>query len=136
MNGTTVHIRGYHCDAYGHVNNARYLELLEEARWSFLQPAINEKFFETRELLFVVVNINISYKKPLIPAQVVDIEITDITYHNKSMTVRQTITNQNTQELACEALVTFVLLQSLSGKPATISAEIIDKFDELAATKR
>ncbi|MDC1431431.1 acyl-CoA thioesterase [Bacteroidia bacterium] len=131
MNGTTLQIRGYHCDAYGHVNNARYLELLEEARWSFLEPAVKEKFFEIRDLLFIVVNINISYKKPLVPTQVVDMEITDVTYNNKSMIVRQTIVDKSTRELASEALVTFVLLNSKTGKPETITTEIIAKLDEL-----
>jgi len=131
VNGTTLQIRGYHCDAYGHVNNARYLELLEEARWSFLEPAVKEKFFEIRDLLFIVVNINISYKKPLVPTQVVDIEITDVTYNNKSMIVRQTIVEKSTRELASEALVTFVLLNSKTGKPETITTEIIAKLDEL-----
>jgi thioesterase-3 len=131
VNGTTLQIRGYHCDAYGHVNNARYLELLEEARWSFLEPALKEKFFDARNLLFVVVNINISYKKPLVPTQVIDIEITDVTYNNKSMVVRQTITEKSTKELASEALVTFVLLNGITGKPETITSEIIAKFDEL-----
>ena len=131
MNGTTLQIRGYHCDAYGHVHNARYLELLEEARWSFLEPAVKEKFFEIRDLLFIVVNINISYKKPLVPTQVVDIEITDVTYNNKSMIVRQTITDNQTKEVASEALVTFVLLNSKTGKPVTISEEIRTKLEEL-----
>jgi len=131
VNGTTLQIRGYHCDAYGHVNNARYLELLEEARWSFLEPAVKEKFFEIRDLLFIVVNINISDKKPLLPNQVVDIEITDVTYNNKSMVVRQTIVDKSTRELASEALVTFVLLNSKTGKPETITTEIIAKLDEL-----
>ena len=131
MNGTTLQIRGYHCDAYGHVNNARYLELLEEARWSFLEPAVQEKFFDTRNLLFIVVNINISYKKPIVPSQVVDIEIIDVTYNNKSVIVRQIITDKQTGELASEALVTFVLLNSKTGKPETISEEIIAKFNEL-----
>ena len=131
MNGTTLQIRGYHCDAYGHVNNARYLELLEEARWTFLEPALKENFFDTRNLLFVVVNINISYKKPLVPTQVVDIEITEVTYNNKSMVVRQIISDKRTRALASEAMVTFVLLNSKTGKPETITPEIIAKFDEL-----
>tara|TARA_B110000240_G_scaffold76055_1_gene86628 strand:+ start:1401 stop:1760 length:360 start_codon:yes stop_codon:yes gene_type:complete len=113
------------------VNNARYLELLEEARWSFLEPAVQEKFFDTRNLLFIVVNINISYKKPIVPSQVVDIEIIDVTYNNKSVIVRQIITDKQTGELASEALVTFVLLNSKTGKPETISEEIIAKFNEL-----
>ena len=132
MNDTIIKIRGYHCDAYGHVNNARYLELLEEARWEFLEPAIQEKFFEKRNLLFVVVNINISYKKPLLPNQTVRIRITDVAYKNKSMSVRQEIRDQTTEVLCSEADVSFVLLDATSGRPATITEEIIAKFNTLA----
>lgn len=135
MNGTELTIRGYHCDAYGHVNNARYLEFLEEARWQFLQPAIEEKFFELRNLLFIVVNINISYKKSLVPNQVVNIQITDVVYNNKSMVVTQEIKDKSSQVLCAKAEVTFVLLNSETNKPETISEEIIEKFTSLAAYK-
>ncbi len=33
---TQIKVRGYHLDVYQHVNNARYLEFLEEARWDGL----------------------------------------------------------------------------------------------------
>ena len=78
MKGTYLKVRGYHCDAYSHVNNARYLEFLEEARWNFLEPALKEKFFEERNLIFVVVNINIAYKKPLIPNQEIILGLSSI----------------------------------------------------------
>ncbi len=29
-----IRVRGYHVDLFRHVNNARYLELLEEGRWA------------------------------------------------------------------------------------------------------
>jgi Acyl-ACP thioesterase len=37
----TVHeydllIRGHHLDTFGHVNNAKYLQILEEARWDVI----------------------------------------------------------------------------------------------------
>ena len=133
MNGTTLRIRGYHCDAYGHVNNARYLELLEEARWEFLEPALQEKFFESRNLLFIVVNINISYKNSLVPNQDVLIKITNVVYNNKSMVVTQEIRDVVSDTLCSSAEVTFVLLNSTTGKPETISEEIIAKFDALEA---
>ena len=34
---TQIKVRGYHLDVYQHVNNARYLEFLEEARWDGLE---------------------------------------------------------------------------------------------------
>lgn len=135
MNGTRIKIRGYHCDSYGHVNNARYLELLEEARWEFLEPALEEKFFESRNLLFIVVNINISYKKSLLPDQDVIINITNVVYNNKSMIVTQLIKDVKTEAICSSADVTFVLLNSKTGKPETISEEIINKFNELEALR-
>jgi acyl-CoA thioester hydrolase len=33
-----VTIREHHVDSYGHVNNATYLELYEEARWELITP--------------------------------------------------------------------------------------------------
>ncbi len=36
---TQIKVRGYHLDVYQHVNNARYLEFLEEARWDGLRTA-------------------------------------------------------------------------------------------------
>ena len=135
MNGTRIKIRGYHCDSYGHVNNARYLELLEEARWEFLEPALEEKFFESRNLLFIVVNINISYKKSLLPDQDVIIDITNVVYNNKSMIVTQLIKDVKTEAICSSADVTFVLLNSKTGKPETISEEIINKFNELEALR-
>ena len=36
---TQIKVRGYHLDVYQHVNNARYLEFLEEARWDAWKAA-------------------------------------------------------------------------------------------------
>ena len=133
MNGTQIIVRGYHCDAYGHVNNARYLEFLEEARWKFLEPALSERFFDQRNLIFVVVNINISYKKPLIPNQKIVVGLSTLDYNNKSMVAHQTIVDADSGAVCSAAEVSFVLLDKQSGKPATISPEIIEKFNSLIA---
>ncbi len=133
MKGTYLKVRGYHCDAYSHVNNARYLEFLEEARWNFLEPALKEKFFEERNLIFVVVNINIAYKKPLIPNQEIILGLSSIEYKNKSIIVHQAITDKDTAVLCSSAEVSFVLINTRDGRPATVSQEIIDKFNQLIA---
>ena len=59
---TIIRIRSYHLDGYGHVNNARYLEFLEEARWAF---------FERHNLLellggikMVFARVDIQYRRP------------------------------------------------------------------------
>ena len=37
---TIIKVHGYHLDVYQHVNNARYLEFLEEARWNALEDGM------------------------------------------------------------------------------------------------
>jgi thioesterase-3 len=113
------------------VNNARYLEFYEESRWDFLAPAAKDKFFERLNLIFVVVNINVSYKKPLIPNQVVALTVKDLKYNNKSIVMTQEITDAESQVICSKAEVSFVLLDKDSGRPADIDETIQNKFNEL-----
>ena len=59
-----IKVRGYHCDFYGHVNNARYLELLEEARWQFLEDGLDLAYWKQRNMGFVVASVTINYRRP------------------------------------------------------------------------
>ncbi|PLK60060.1 thioesterase, partial [Klebsiella quasipneumoniae] len=58
---TQIKVRGYHLDVYQHVNNARYLEFLEEARWDGLENSPAFQWMTEKNIAFVVVNININY---------------------------------------------------------------------------
>ena len=131
MKVTSIRIRGYHCDAYGHVNNARYLELLEEARWKFLEPAVQDHFFETEQLLFVVVNINIAFKKPLLPHRLIHIHVKDMEFKNRSISMVQEIIDDESKALCSRAEIQFVLLDAENHKPVPVSDEIISKFNQL-----
>lgn len=47
---TIIKIRGYHIDHFGHVNHARYIEFLEEARWAYMDTRnLIELFHRTVE---------------------------------------------------------------------------------------
>ncbi|HBB1082702.1 TPA: thioesterase, partial [Escherichia coli] len=54
---TQIKVRGYHLDVYQHVNNARYLEFLEEARWHGLENSDSFHWMTAHNIAFVVVNI-------------------------------------------------------------------------------
>ncbi|MBM4131076.1 acyl-CoA thioesterase [bacterium] len=54
----TVRVRGYHCDFYGHLNNARYLELLEEARWQWAESVMDLPAWQAAGFGFVVAGID------------------------------------------------------------------------------
>ncbi|MFC0140602.1 YbgC/FadM family acyl-CoA thioesterase, partial [Erwinia mallotivora] len=66
MHQTTIKVRGYHLDVYQHVNNARYLEFLEEARWAWLEQLDVFNWMTENRLAFVLVNININYRRPAV----------------------------------------------------------------------
>lgn len=56
-------VRGYELDSYNHVNNAVYLNYLEQARWEILLKENLIDIFRKEELLLVVTEINIRYSQ-------------------------------------------------------------------------
>jgi len=61
-------VRNYHLDGYGHVNNARYLEFLEEARWTFFQE--HDLLSELKDIMLVVARVDIRYRRPSLEGDV------------------------------------------------------------------
>jgi thioesterase-3 len=57
---TEIIIRGYHLDGYQHVNNARYLEFLEEDRWACMGEEID--YLAQQKMAWIIANIN--YRLP------------------------------------------------------------------------
>ncbi|SQA97049.1 Long-chain acyl-CoA thioesterase FadM [Cedecea neteri] len=49
---THIKVRGYHMDVYQHVNNARYLEFLEEARWEGLEKTTGFQWMTEHNIAF------------------------------------------------------------------------------------
>lgn len=122
-------VRGFHCDAYGHVNNARYLEFLEEARWTaFEADKLTEKF-NALGLQFFVVNINIAFKLPLLPEQVIEISTSLGEIKRKTLSFIQEIRVGNT--LTSSAEVTFVLFDTKTKRAVTITDAHVAYFKSL-----
>ncbi|SUB18074.1 Long-chain acyl-CoA thioesterase FadM [Pantoea agglomerans] len=88
---TTIKVRGYHLDVYQHVNNARYLEFLEEARWEWLEEVEAFHWLQEQKLAFVVVNININYRRPAVLGDVLTIESEITQLNGKSGIIAQRV---------------------------------------------
>ena len=54
-------VRGYELDSYGHVNNAVYLNYLEQARWDIIEQLGLLKYFKETGNFLVVVENKIKY---------------------------------------------------------------------------
>ncbi len=120
-----IRVRGYHIDFFGHVNNARYLEFLEEARWRFFEEPGGRIAFSRLNMDFVVANINISYRHAAVMGDDLTIE-THMKEIRRSSAVLEQIVRLAGQDLrVVEADVTFVFLDSDSGTVLPISGEIL-----------
>ncbi len=111
-----VLIREHHLDTFGHVNNAVYLELLEEARWEFIaQRGYGLKDVIKFGLGPTVLEWNIKFRKEIRLRERINIESQMLTYDRKIGTLRQDIFNEK-EELCCEARMTFGLFDTKERK--------------------
>lgn len=124
MDITHAKVRGYHLDLYGHVNNARYLEFLEEGRWSYYEKRVNRDEVHKRGLGLVVVNNNINYRYPARLHDILEIRTDVEKIGNKSITFKQEIYLKDTDTLVINATVVFVILDMKTGKAIEIDDEL------------
>lgn len=117
---TTIKVRGYHLDVYQHVNNARYLEFLEEARWSYFEDSGDVEYCTSLGIAFVLVNMNINYRAPALMGHTLAIQTKAVSIGQKSAVFHQAIYVQGTQQLIADADVTFVLLDMKTNRAITI----------------
>ena len=110
QHNTKIKVRGYHLDLYGHVNNARYLEFLEEARWNYFESRGDLPWFLQSGLALVVVNINIDYRYPATMGDELQIDTGVKSIGTRSAVMHQRVTLAGSGKLVAEADVTFAVL--------------------------
>ncbi len=125
-----IKIRGYHADFYGHVNNARFLEFFEEGRWAKLENVLDLPKIVKKGFVFLVVNINVNYRRAVPVGETVMVGTTIDRIGNKSVALKQEIVFKDTKEVAADAIVTFVI-QDSSGKAAVMEGELLDEIRKL-----
>lgn len=120
---TCIKVRGYHTDFYGHVNNARYLEFYEEDRWAWLDKVIDLASWAKKGLSLAVVNINVSYRRPVFWGSTIEVRSRLERIGGHSATLRQEIVLAGTDQLVSDALVTFVITGK-DGKALRMDADV------------
>ena len=130
---TTLCVRGYHLDVYGHVNNARYLEFLEEARWRFFEEQGVIEEITGEALAMVVVNININYRRAALIHEELAISTEITRVGNKSFIIRQENALAETGEMIADTDGTYVLFDNKLGTSVVIDGEYKALLDRLSA---
>lgn len=128
---TTIAVRGYHLDMYGHVNNARYLEFLEEARWAWLEDRLDLAPLLSRGPALFVVRMEIDYRQPAGIGDRLTVTTQLARTGRRSMTISQTIRRGGTDQLVAEALLTLVLVDRQTGQPIPLEGEAAELIASL-----
>ena len=124
-----VRVRNYHLDGYGHVNNARYLEFLEEARWTFFEE--HDLLSEIDGLMLVVVRTDIRYRRAAVEGDILRFE-----GRLKELTSRHIILTQNivlpSGKNAVEAESTLMVVSAESGRSISIPEPLFTLLKQYA----
>jgi thioesterase III len=128
MHTIEIKVRGYHMDVFGHVNNARYLEFLEEARWALFDNKVNLEDLAKDGFVFTVVNINISYRQPAFLHDVLRVETHMANFGKRSAILRQTVINKATGATIADADVTFVMVAIKEQKAAALEGRLKERL--------
>ncbi len=120
---TTIKVRGYHLDGFLHVNNARYLEFLEEARWEWLENSETLRWMQRHDITFVVVNININYRRPAVLGDVLTIDSHLVKISDTSGVLSQKVLLPD-ETLVADALLTFVCIDPKTKAALPLDGEL------------
>jgi thioesterase-3 len=109
-------IKESHLDTFGHVNNAKYLEILEEARWDLISKnGFGLKDIMTKKIGPVILEVNLKFRKELKLREKIKV-ITQCTKHEgKIGYINQKIINEKGEDSAI-AVFTYALFDLTSRK--------------------
>lgn len=126
-----IKIRGYHLDLFGHVNNARYLEFLEEARWAAFEKTVDLEALARQGHAFTVVNININYRRPALMNDLLVVETRVAKWGRRSAVIRQEVKNKATGEMVVDADVTFVIFDTRKNRTARLEGPLLETLQSV-----
>ena len=119
-----VRVHGFHCDLYGHVNHARYLEFLEAARWEMLGDAVELDAWHDQGRRFVIVRVDVSYRAAATLGDELQVRTWGGEIGKSSARVHQEIVRPSDQKAIVEATITYVILDARSGRPLRLDGEL------------
>ena len=133
-------IRTFHTDAFGHVNNAKYLELLEEARWRFSEDIELTPMLREQQLGFIIIDARMRFRVPVSEGDTITVNTSLNTLGTASGEVHQTVLiseSETSETIGSKALTSvfhFILLDRATAKSVPIQNEIRDLLLDVLET--
>ncbi len=103
-----IEVRYGDLDPQGHVNNAKYLTYLEQARIAYFIHLGLRKGNSFMDLGVILADIHITYKVPIIFGQAIHVGVVFTKLGNKSMHVEQKIENPQSGQIYATANIVLV----------------------------
>lgn len=128
---TTIRIRGYHIDHFGHVNHGRYIEFLEEARWAYMDANGLIPLFHETGIIHVVAHLSVTYTHSARAQDTIFINTHLEKAGQASFVMAQRIFRDKIPVL--EALITNVFIDMTKGKPIEPSKQLISGWTDLSS---
>ncbi|MBH0329900.1 4-hydroxybenzoyl-CoA thioesterase [Brevibacillus brevis] len=117
-------VRSTDIDVIGHVNNAKYLEYMEWARFEWIwEQGFTLDELRRRAIMPVVANININYRKELKMREEVTAITTVVKVGEKSFVIRQELYNA-ADVLVADADVTMVMIDANTRQSVSLPVEL------------
>jgi YbgC/YbaW family acyl-CoA thioester hydrolase len=109
-------IKEFHLDTFGHVNNAVYLQIYEEARWEMMASrGYGIEMIERTGLGPIILEIKINFLKELRLRKKIKIRTQLVEYHSKIGIIKQKILSEE-GELCSEMEMKFGLFDTKTRK--------------------
>jgi acyl-CoA thioester hydrolase len=127
-----VPVRFMDIDALQHVNNARYLNFLEESRIAYSQELL-DVFNSIQELNVLVARVEIDFLRPVLFGEKLQVYTRISKLGTKSFTFESVITtaNKKGEFPAAKAVQTLVAFDPKTHKSAAIAPELRERIIEL-----
>ncbi len=96
-----LEILEYHLDSFGHVNNAKYLEIYEMARWDFItKNGMGLKEIHANSLGPVLLDLNLTFKRELKNRETIQIFSQAQSFKNKLIFNLEQVIINSSQKIA------------------------------------
>jgi 3-oxoadipate enol-lactonase len=122
-----VTVYPYECDAYGHMNEAAYLQLFERSRWEALARSAGQDLFRRHGVWPAARRATVDYRLPAFPGDVLRVDVETEKLGRTSFELRQRATRIKDSVLVAELQIVFVMIDS-EGRATPIPPEIATVF--------
>ncbi len=124
----------YECDAYGHLNEAAYLQLFERSRWEMLARGPGLDLFKRNDVWPAVRRATVDYHLPAFPGDVLHVDLAVERIGRTSLELKQRAVRASDGAVVAEAQLLFVMIDD-QGRPTPLPAEVAAAFGDRATLR-